>query len=52
MTAGVFPKDIEAAKQAGMNTVITKPLNGKELVNAIITVKKTGANNADNFDCR
>lgn len=35
MTAGVFPKDIEAAKQAGMNTVITKPLNGKELVNVV-----------------
>lgn len=41
MTAGVFPKDIEAAKQAGMNTVITKPLNGKELVDAVAESKNS-----------
>lgn len=52
MTAGVFPKDVEAAEQAGMSGYITKPLNGKELVNAVATVKKTGANDADNFNCR
>lgn len=40
MTAGVFPKDVEAAKQAGMSGYITKPLNGKELVNAVVTAKK------------
>ena len=66
MTAGVFPKDVEAAKQAGMNEYITKPLNGKELVNAVAIAKKNNSNennsknrsflkqesNADNFNCR
>lgn len=44
MTAGVFPKDVEAAKQAGMNEYITKPLNGKELVNAVAIAKKNNSN--------
>ena len=58
--------DVEAAKQAGMNEYITKPLNGKELVNAVAIAKKNNSNennsknrnflkqesNADNFNCR
>ena len=36
MTAGAFPGDVQAAKEAGMSAYITKPLNGRELVYAII----------------
>ncbi|MBQ1171420.1 MAG: response regulator [Lachnospiraceae bacterium] len=44
MTAGVFSKDVEAAKQAGMNEYIIKPLNGKELVNAVAATNTTAVN--------
>ncbi|HSX85331.1 MAG TPA: response regulator, partial [Cellvibrio sp.] len=39
LTAGVFETQIDAAREAGMNTVITKPFNIDDLVNAILQVE-------------
>lgn len=36
LTAGVFETQIDAAREAGMNTVVTKPFNIDDLVNAIL----------------
>ena len=36
LTAGVFETQIDAARDAGMNTVVTKPFNIDDLVNAIL----------------